>query len=56
MMYTYECMYEDCPEIATIKEWRLNYYFYKCSECALNDLRKQLREEKNYELLHKTRT
>ena len=36
MMYTYECAYEDCPEIATIKEWRLNYYFYKCSECALN--------------------
>jgi hypothetical protein len=31
---------------------------YECmySECALNDLRKQLREEKNYELLHKTRT
>ena len=53
---TFECMYKDCPEIATIKEWRLNYYLYKCSECALNDLRKQLREEKNYELLHKTRT
>ena len=55
-MMAYECMYEDCPEIATIKEWRLNDYLYKCSECALNDLRKQLREEKNYGLLHKTRT
>ena len=48
------CLY--CGELATIREWKLNYYFYKCSECALNDLRKQLREEKNYELLHKTRT
>ena len=47
---------QECGAIAQIKEWDMNYYVYKCAECAIKEIRNKLKEEKNYALLHTIRT